>query len=275
MGDVVDVTLKIINIINNDSLYNYIYLYKNEYNIIYIFISLNKTTQVNKKIIMQNQYTTPYSSMKQSNDNKVLFTLMDGFYIPRISTKYNAVDVILMFSKIGEAYRVDFTSIIHTSNSNNNNNNTNIHQNPDGSVKYQSAFVHFNKVMKESFLINNINQTIFDMNNPVECKLSNNNCMVKYIATGKGYKFYLQDKSYIILLPNKNNIPNTNLNLHQIVENNKILEERVNDQDSQINLLIGSNTQLEQEIYELTIRNENITNRLNYLEELITNHFSV
>lgn len=120
-----------------------------------------------------------------------------SFYIPRMNIKYNKIQVKdLLEDNINLVVkRIDFVSIV----------------NPDKSVNpdYRSAFIHV---------------------------YLRKGCEIIYRKTyveNKFYKFYLVDgyDSYWLLLKNKNPIPETELNLCQVVENARLLEERVEKQE--------------------------------------------
>ena len=122
-----------------------------------------------------------------------------SFYIPRISKNYTEEDIRFVFNIncIGEVKRVDFADIT----SENHRNNT-----------YNSAFVHMNNILNTPLGNMIINET-HDMNT--------------------SYKLYTHPTrpEYWVLLKNHKPIKDTDLNIHQLAENTRFLEERVTSQD--------------------------------------------
>jgi len=123
-----------------------------------------------------------------------------SFYIPRISKNYTEEDIKYVFNinMIGDIKRVDFaenTSENHRSNS------------------YNSAFVHMNNVLNTPIGNMIINET-HDMNT--------------------SYKLYTHPTrpEYWLLLKNHKPIKDTDLNIHQLAENTRLLEEKVTSQDN-------------------------------------------
>jgi hypothetical protein len=133
-------------------------------------------------------------------------TLM-SIYIPRmsVSTTENEVRDRLHVSKIGEVRRVDFTPIIKRPG---------FGENVDSVVK--SAFVHFNRYYNDrvDFLEN--------------IQIGENKCVI-YLDAEK--------RSYWILLKAVNVVPDTMMNNHQIVENCRFLEKKVEEQEQRIQKL--------------------------------------
>ena len=133
-------------------------------------------------------------------------TLM-SIYIPRMSasTTENEVRDRLHVSKIGEVRRVDFTPI---------KKKPGFGENIDSVIK--SAFVHFNRFYNDraEFLEN--------------IQIGENKCVL-YLDAEK--------RSYWILLKAVNVVPDTMMNNHQIVENCRFLEKKVEDQEQRIQKL--------------------------------------
>lgn len=117
-----------------------------------------------------------------------------SFYIPRISTDYTCEDVIYTFSLafIGYVKRVDFTPIKKDGNT------------PD--TRFQSAFVHLNYLY--------------------DSQIASDIYTATYSCGGK-YKLWPATNIFWLLLKNHKPISDTNLNIHQVVENARILEETV------------------------------------------------
>jgi hypothetical protein len=143
-----------------------------------------------------------------------------SIYIPRLSNLYTENDVKYTFRllSIGEVNRVDFVPIHNHKNSNEINEN------------FQSAFVHF-----DFFYDTSIAQ---DAQN--------------YLYNSIAFKLHLDDHNFWWILNNKNPIPETKLNIHQLAENMRLLEEKVKQQEETILRLqdiIDKNNNLRQHIY--------------------------
>ena len=133
--------------------------------------------------------------MSSSNEIK-------SIYIPRLSNLYTENDVKYTFRllSIGEVNRVDFVPI----DNHKNKNEINEH--------FQSAFVHF-----DFFYDTSIAQ---DTQN--------------YLYNNIAFKLHLDDHTFWWILNNKNPIPETKLNIHQLAENMRLLEEKVKQQEETI-----------------------------------------
>ena len=115
-------------------------------------------------------------------------------------TKEEVAEVFENF-EFGKISRIDFTPI---------NKKPGFGENVDSVVK--SAFIHFSELNEPGSIIH-------------YC-----------IKEGEPYKFYPFENShkYWLLLPAKNPIPETMMNTAQIVENCRLLEKKVEDQDAKI-----------------------------------------
>lgn len=135
-----------------------------------------------------------------------------SFYVPRVSKDYGELDVIDAFDNmgIGLVTRVDFAPLVPIAPG--QRESAESIRNP-----FQKAFVHVDYLYDTD-----IGYTI---NDAVVC--ADNSCRV-----------YPSDKEYWILMNNKMAVPATNLNVHQIVENHRILEQTVMAQAKQIAELI-------------------------------------
>ena len=135
-----------------------------------------------------------------------------SFYVPRIAKDYSEEDVIAAFDNIGIglATRVDFAPLAPVAPG---------QRESAESLRcpFQKAFVHL-----EYLYDTDIGHTI---NDTVVC--ADNSCRV-----------YPSDNEYWILMNNKMAVPATKLNVHQIVENHRILEQTVMAQAKQIAELI-------------------------------------
>jgi len=132
-----------------------------------------------------------------------------SFYIPRVSKDYEEQDVINAFDDmgIGLATRVDFAPLAPIA--------------PGQRESAESIYTPFQKafVHVEYLYYTDIGQKI---NDAVLC--ADNSCRV-HPSDGN---------EYWILLNNKMAVPATKLNVHQIVENHRILEQTVMEQAKQI-----------------------------------------
>lgn len=128
---------------------------------------------------------------------------IQSFYIPRISTLYNEFSIGIAFKKmnIGVVKRVDFVI----------NKETDI---------YQSAFVHMD------FIYDN------DYTKQILTTVIKNNKSIRV------YPNIINSSVYWILLKNKNPVTETILNIHQLAENYRLLEEKVNRHQKYIRFLL-------------------------------------
>jgi len=170
-----------------------------------------------------------------TNTNNVINNMI-SFYIPRISTKYSEEDVINTFYLvyIGVVKRVDFTPITPKKT---NDLNINVNTN----TKFQSAFVHMN-FMYNSIFANEVYNTTYVNNRSFKFNANPND----------SHEFWL-------ILKNLNPIPETNLNIHQVVENARLLEEKVlnqekliEEQQKTIELQTGQIERIQETINQLT-----------------------
>jgi hypothetical protein len=141
-----------------------------------------------------------------------------SFYIPRMNINYtkSSVKNLLEDNISFVIKRIDFVSIV----------------NPDKSVNsnYRSAFIH---VYLGSYCCEEVYK-------------------ITHIEA-KAYKLYLVNgyDSYWLLLKNNNPIPETELNLCQVVENARLLEERVEKQEAIIKYQSEKLLKLEDSLYQL------------------------
>jgi hypothetical protein len=129
-----------------------------------------------------------------------------SYYIPRVRKYHTQQSIIHIFyaNAIGCVRRVDFVPIEGRDAEN-----------------FVSAYVHFD-CLYDSPVQRDIYQTIV------------------YGANGQGreaFKFYLSEMEYWLINLNLTPIPETILNIHQIDENHKILEDRVNELEATIHML--------------------------------------
>lgn len=120
-----------------------------------------------------------------------------SFYIPRLYNDYTVDDVANMFRLmyIGDVRRVDFVQI-------------------ENSYSHQSAFVHMDCLYENAFA-EAIRLIVF--------------------SGGGQYKLWIHaDVEFWWLMKTTNPVADTHLNIHQVVENARILEAKVVEQESKI-----------------------------------------
>jgi len=119
-----------------------------------------------------------------------------SFYIPRIPTNYSEEYVFNIFeqSGIGMVERVDFAPINPRPGF-----GVNLHN------VVRSAFVHFNTIYTTEIAYN----------------------IVSILEKGEAYKLYTNNHNYLLLLKNHAPIAATMMNIHQVVDNCRLLEENI------------------------------------------------
>lgn len=125
-------------------------------------------------------------------------TTTTSFYIPRMSVQYDEQRVKNVFSSvlfIGVVRRVDFVPI-------------------EGSTRFHKAFLHFDRLYD-----NGIAKAMLD-------GVENGSARIQPSPIDKSF--------YWIVLKNKRPIPETNLNIHQIADNARILQSVVEQQANEI-----------------------------------------
>ena len=134
-----------------------------------------------------------------------------SLYIPRISKRYEEQDVIDAFNDIdiGVVTRVDFAPLVPVAPGQRESAES-------LSCPYQKAFVHM-----EYLHDTEIGWTIYD----------------SVVGADNSCRVYPNPKEYWILMNNKMAVPAVNLNVHQIAENHRILEQTVMAQAVQIEKL--------------------------------------
>ena len=129
-----------------------------------------------------------------------------SIYIPRMQTRRTVEEVTAAFqnNNYGIVSRVDITAI---------NKRPGFGEDVDMVVK--SAFVHFSKLYEEG------------------------QCAIYWASQGHVCKFlpFENSSEYWLILPAKNPIPDTMMNTAQIVENCRLLEKKVEEQDAKIKKL--------------------------------------
>ena len=127
-----------------------------------------------------------------------------SIYIPRINVNYTEGDIIYTFRllNIGDVDRVDFVEL-------------------DGSYQrsscsiYKSAFIHMDCYYQSVFA-----KGIYD----ILTNIQGNRC----------YKLYVSEKEYWLLKPNLCPVKYTDLNIHQVVENFRLLENKVKELENEL-----------------------------------------
>jgi len=126
--------------------------------------------------------------------------MMASIYIPRMDIKHAEDYVKMIFQthyNFGIVNRVDFTTI---------NKKQGFAENMNG--PYKSAFVHFEFIRNKMF--------------------------IHAIESGNPYKIYFTKDEYWICLKNKNPVKTTFMNIHQVVENSRYLENLIAEQAKQL-----------------------------------------
>lgn len=125
---------------------------------------------------------------------------MASIYIPRMGVTHSEDYVKTVFQthyKFGIVNRVDFTAI---------NKKQGFAENMNGD--YKSAFVHFESIHNKTF--------------------------IHTIEKGNPYKIYFAKDEYWICLKNKNPVKTTFMNIHQVVENSRYLENLISEQEKRL-----------------------------------------
>ncbi len=148
-----------------------------------------------------------------------------SLYIPRMSSTFNEERVRAVFDRlmIGSVTRVDFASI-----------NAGEHLSP--SDRFQKAFVHLS-LLYDTEAANHLRSSLKTTQDSVRL------CPDLF-----------NQQVYWIVLLNKNPVAETKLNIHQVVENHRILEQVVFDQ---ANLIHSLEARLEQLVMNTPYEVEN------------------
>ena len=148
-----------------------------------------------------------------------------SIYIPRMSTCHNAASVYHYMSHIsvldfGDIDRIDFTPI---------NKKPGFGEDVDSVVK--SAFIHFSNPRME---VGTEGEKFW-----------------RKILSVESYKIQVSQNEYWICLKNKNPIKHTMMNIHQVAENGRYLENLVQEQAEEIKILERKLEGLNQVVYQL------------------------
>jgi hypothetical protein len=143
-----------------------------------------------------------------------------SFFIPRMSTRFTKEQVGKVFEDLefGKISRIDFTPI---------NKKPGFGENVDRVVK--SAFIHFSELYETGRVVHYWNQE------------------------GIPHKFnpFENSHEYWLILPAKNPIPDTMMNRAQIVENCRLLEKKVEEQEEKIKKLEAKLEGVHTVVYQL------------------------
>ena len=147
-----------------------------------------------------------------------------SIYIPRMATYHTEISIknIMCSFRIGNVVRVDFTQI---------NKKPGFGENVDDVV--MSAFVHFSGPLG------------FD-NSTLE-----NIDFWNKISSDQPYRLYINSNEYWICLRNKNPVQYTKMNIHQIVENGRHLENLIKEQQTVIDNLTKKLERTDSIVYQL------------------------
>ena len=147
-----------------------------------------------------------------------------SIYIPRMATYHTEISIknIMCSFRIGNVVRVDFTQI---------NKKPGFGENVDDVV--MSAFVHFSGPLG------------FD-NSTLE-----NIDFWNTISSDQPYRLYINSNEYWICLRNKNPVQYTKMNIHQIVENGRHLENLIKEQQTVIDNLTKKLERTDSIVYQL------------------------
>jgi hypothetical protein len=141
---------------------------------------------------------------------------MKSIYIPRMNVHHDEsyVKIVLQNNyKFGVVNRVDFTTINKKPGFSENMTNN-----------YKSAFVHFDCIWNKPYLYSKDGKKFWDAienETPYKVHLEKN-------------EFEKGKNEYWICLKNKNPVKSTLMNIHQVVENSRYLENLIEEQGNQI-----------------------------------------
>jgi len=138
-----------------------------------------------------------------------------SIYIPRILVSFTEEMIAYNFNVIqfGRVKRVDFAAIVEA--------------NGEERKDIQKCFVHFSDVYRTNFAMSVLDE------------VENEN---------GSFKLSINQKNFWWLMKNKNPVAETNMNIHQIAENARLLSERVEKQEKIIEDLVEKIAALESKI---------------------------
>jgi hypothetical protein len=147
-----------------------------------------------------------------------------SIYVPRMSASWTEDEVKFIMSsyKLGIVTYVDFVPV---------NKKPGFVENIDKNIK--SAFIHFSDPV-----LTNCGAYYISGELPPRIKMDMPTMTFwSKIGLGESYKLYVSKDEYWICLKNKNPIQRTLMNIHQVVENGRHLENLMTEQDEEIKKL--------------------------------------
>jgi hypothetical protein len=185
-------------------------------------------------------------------------SIYSSIYIPRMSIDHNEESIAYYISQfqIGTVSHIDFTPI---------NKQPGFSENVDQVAK--SAFIHFSN---PRFCFDKL--YLCQDGTDLGCSK-----FWKTIASGEPYKLQVSRNEYWLCLKNKNPIQRTMMNIHQVVENGRYLEELIEEQSKKIQeqakkiaeledkfILLENNDDYERKIYGEYVRLEKVSQQMEY-----------
>ena len=156
-----------------------------------------------------------------------------SIYIPRMAAFHNELNIKNIMAEycIGHISHIDFTPI---------NQKPGFGENVNNVVK--SAFIHF---IDTSSYLNGFSRVENDEG------IVGNFEFWETIASGQPYKLQINQHEYWLCLVNKNPVQRTMMNIHQVVENGRHLENIVREQDKKIRELEEKLENTHEVVYQL------------------------
>lgn len=156
-----------------------------------------------------------------------------SIYIPRMAAFHNELNIKNVMAEycIGHVSHIDFTPI---------NQKPGFGENVNNVVK--SAFIHF---VDTSSYLNGFSRVENDEG------IVGNFEFWETISSGQPYKLQINQHEYWLCLVNKNPVQRTMMNIHQVVENGRHLENIVREQDKKIRELEEKLDNTHQVLYQL------------------------
>jgi hypothetical protein len=181
-------------------------------------------------------------AQNQIQDNSIY-----SIYVPRVNAFYNEADIVSIFTFMGFVSRVDLTPINPTQGF------AKTFSEPN--TRFHSAFIHFKYFHNHQFTNNIIN----------------------VLESGGDYVWHYTANEYFIIKKNHSPIPHTLMNVSQVVENCRLLENTVAEKVASLEKKIEEQTQtinrLHETVYQLmsytlcqTTQSEEINSLVNFME---------
>jgi hypothetical protein len=181
-------------------------------------------------------------AQNQIQDNSIY-----SIYVPRVNAFYNEADIVAIFTFMGFVSRVDLTPINPTKGF------AKTFSEPN--TRFHSAFIHFKYFHNHQFTNNIIN----------------------VLESGGDYVWHYTANEYFIIKKNHSPIPHTLMNVSQVVENCRLLENTVAEKVASLENKIEEQNQtidrLQQSLYQLmtytlcqTTQSEKINSLVNFME---------